>query len=113
MQNLSSRFDPFDAKKQQFIKGKPSEEHDISSGASILVGVSVLKAAEEPTEKRKTFDVADSAMSSASASTLTNSSKVGVSAEAMFMPAAHFFCFGLYTSEFVHVPIQRWLFRFL
>jgi hypothetical protein len=49
MQNLSSRFDPFDAKKQQFIKGKPSEEHDISSGASILVGVSVLKAAEEPT----------------------------------------------------------------
>ena len=49
MQNLYSRFEPFDATKQQFIKGKPSEEVDVSRGTSILVGISVSKAAEEHT----------------------------------------------------------------
>jgi len=48
-QNLSSRFDLFDTTKQEFVKGKPSEEHDISSAASILAGISVLKTPEEPT----------------------------------------------------------------
>jgi hypothetical protein len=49
-QNLSSLFEPFDATKLQFLgKGKQSEEVETSSGASILVGISVLKTPEEPT----------------------------------------------------------------
>ena len=51
MKNILSCFDPFHETKQTFMKGtqKEKEEDDISIGASILVSVSVLKLAEEPT----------------------------------------------------------------